>query len=178
MVVETNKIKLVDLRVYRKELGVEVDDEMPKALVYLNQYDGKYHNLLETSEEYPFMKRVPYSNTTTDNISFGTKLLVENPSQIETVGICAIECKDPFIEEVRKEKYRDIKEIEDMILYSDLYFKDRVGIIKRRSNQKDKKRKLARILNRDWERNCHYQDNIFLVGAEIKNSKNKAKSKK
>ena len=111
MVVETNKIKLVDLRVYRKELGVEVDDEMPKALVYLNQYDGKYHNLLETSEEYPFMKRVPYSNTTTDNISFGTKLLVENPSQIEDVGICAIECKDPFIEEVRKEKYRDIKEI-------------------------------------------------------------------
>ena len=47
MLVETNKIKLVDLRVYRKELGVEVDDEMPKALVYLNQNDGKYHNLLE-----------------------------------------------------------------------------------------------------------------------------------
>ena len=45
MVVETNKIKLVDLRVYRKELGVEVDDEMPKALVYLNQYDGKYYKV-------------------------------------------------------------------------------------------------------------------------------------
>lgn len=65
-----------------------------------------------------------------------------------------------------------------MILYSDLYFKDRVGIVERRSNQKDKKRKLAKILNRDWEKNCHYQDNIFLVGAEIKNSKNKAKLKK
>ena len=178
MVVKTDNIKLVDLRVYRKELGVEVDYEMPKALVIYNTSDERYHNLFDQNETYPFMKRVPYTNTTVDHISYGTKLLVENPSLIEDIGICAIECNDQFIEEIRKENYRDIKEIEDMVLSSELYFKDRVKIVENRINSGSKKRKLAKILHKDWEKNCHYQDNMFIVQYEIKKAKNKTKIKK
>ena len=46
MRIRTKDLELVDLRVYRKDLGVEVDLDMPKAIVRKNPEDGLYYNVV------------------------------------------------------------------------------------------------------------------------------------
>lgn len=163
-IIKTSKIELVDLRLYSKGQGVEVDDQMPKALVYYDETDNKYHNVIMQEETYPLLRRLPYSSTTANGVDFGTKLLVEDQSQIEEVGICAILSDDPFIDEIRKQPDIHIRELEDIMLNSSLYFKDRIRIIERRVNEEIKiPRKIRKKVSEDYERNCHYQNQIFYI---------------
>ncbi len=164
MVIETSKIELVDLRLYRKGLGVEVDDLMPKALVYYDEKDNKYHNVIVPEETYPLMRRMPYANTTLSGVDFGTKLSIDDQNQIEEIGICAIVCNDSFMDEIRKQTYIYVEDIEEKMLYSKLYFKDRIRIIERRINEGIKvPKKLKKMVSEDYESNCYYQDQIFCI---------------
>lgn len=163
-IIKTSKIELVDLRLYRKGQGVEVDDQMPKALVYYNKTDNRYHNVIMPEETYPMLRRLPYSSTTANGVDFGTKLLVDDQSQIEEVGICAILSDDPFLGQIRTKSYINYEELEEAMLYSSLYFKDRIRIIERRVQEGIKiPRKIRTKVSEDYEKNCNYQDQIFYI---------------
>ena len=169
--IETSKINLVDLRLYWKEEGVLVDNIMPKALVVYDKSDNKYHNIIVPEETYPLIKRLPYSNTTSYGLEYGTKLIAEDPSQINESCICGI---DLFIEDLKKQPYIEMEELEDKMLYSNLYFKDRIRIIEKRINNSIKvPKKLRKKVSADWEKNCNYQDQIFLIRDEIKKLRKK-----
>lgn len=159
---------------YIKKLGVEVDEEMPKAIVFFNKNDNKYHNAIVPNETYPLMKRVPYGNSNFNGVEFGTKVAVEDPSQIDDIGICAIECNDEFMDKIKETEYIDIEELEEKMLCSDLYFKDRIRIIEQRINNGIKvKKKVKKLVSEDWEANCHYMDQIFYIREENKKVKMK-----
>lgn len=163
MKVKTNSLKLVDLRLYRKNFGVEVDENMPKAIVYLDNKDNNYHNIINTKETYPFLTRTPYTNTMNNGVVYGTKLFVQDPSQIEEIGICAIECQDDFMSNIYSQEYIDINDLKKKIIESTLYFKDRVEIIKELINDGYIKRKRRKLIERDFEKNFHYIEQLCKI---------------
>ena len=166
---KTSEIKLVHLRLYIKGEGAEIDSSMPKALVIYNEEDNKYHNIIIPEETYPLLKRLPYSNTTISGEEYGTKLIAVDPNQKDETCICAILTDDKFMSELKEQIYIEMKDLEDKILYSNLYFKDRIRIIEKRINNGVKvPKKLKRLISEDWERNCHYQDQVFFVKDERK----------
>lgn len=168
MKIKTKNLELVDLRVYRKELGVEVDENMPKAIVIKNEVDGLYYNIVSPDETYPIMKRIPYSSYTKFNTEFGTKLSVINKEQIKEKGICGIIINNDFIEQIKQKELIDEKDLEDRILKSDIYFKDRIRIIEQRVNNSRRKRKYLKIAYNDWDKNCHYNSVVTNLKDEDK----------
>lgn len=158
MKIEVSKLVLADLRIYDKKFGVEVDFDMPKVL--LIEKDGVYHNVFNEEEVYPLCKRLPYSNTTLDGDSYGTKLSVNEKELEKNIGLCAIEDDKTSILEDCNSSYIDLKNLEDKVINSDLFFKDRATILYKRANEltsKRKARKLMKLVERDYEKLKHYE---------------------
>ena len=149
--IKTDNIKLIDLRFYDKNLGVEVDDNMPKAIAYYNSDEKRYYNVIEPYESYPAFKRIPYSNTMTSGIEYGSKLYVEDPNQIDDLGICAIECNDELIKDL----------------------KDKASIAVKKLEQRRNRKKLFRIINKDREKNDAYARKLFYINSQIAKIKQK-----
>lgn len=171
--IKTDNIKLIDLRFYDKNLGVEVDDNMPKAIAYYNSDEKRYYNVIEPYESYPAFKRIPYSNTMTSGIEYGSKLYVEDPNQIDDLGICAIECNDELIKDLKANPSIEMNDIEKFILSSDMYFKDKASIAVKKLEQRRNRKKLFRIINKDREKNDAYARKLFYINSQIAKIKQK-----
>lgn len=146
--IDTKNLYLAELKRCDKDKGVELMD--PLSYVFVFQQNDSFYNVF-TKEEYPTYGRVPYSNNTTTGEAYGTKVKLLN--NVDVSGPCYlltnIKCEDLFDEDSV-----DLKEIEDYILNSSYFFKDRVdiaikrlidfkhpfkmiGIIKRENSQKE-----------------------------------------
>lgn len=172
MRIRTKDLELVDLRVYRKDLGVEVDLDMPKAIVRKNPEDGLYYNVVTKEEKYPLMERVPYSSYTSFSTEFGTKLNVINKKAMKEQGICGIIVDNDFIREIKQNMFIEQEELEEKILKSSMYFKDRIKIVEERINSTRRKRKYLKIARNDWDKNCHYEDVVASLNEDDKKSSN------
>ncbi len=159
MEILTDKLHLVDIRFYKKEYGVELPNEelTPKAIIYEN--NGEYANVI-TGEKLPFLTKSPYTNSTKSGVSYGTKLFVKTPDMIEAEGICYVEIENAMIDEIKKDSIIKYHNLEEKILYSKLYFKDRIRIIEERVDNGIQPRKMKKLAKIDWEKNCVFKEKL------------------
>lgn len=166
----TKTLHLVNIRFYDKNRGIEVEDEdlVPKAIIF--EKNQHYYNII-TGEELPYLIKAPYTNCTKTGVTYGNKYFVKNPDMIDDKGICYVETTDPFIEKIKEKDFITQKEIEEEILYSKLYFKDRIGIIEERVNEGIKPRKMKKLAHIDWEKNCAFKERLDKIRDENKSIK-------
>ncbi len=160
IMLDTKNLFMAEIRFYDAEKGLEKEDErlVPKTIVYKrnNECYGVVIN-----ERLPLVK----SSTITlgDYIPFSE---IKNPELMDEKGICYVEVESSFIEEIKKQDKISIRELENRILNSDIYFKERIHIIESRVNLSNKGingikgLKLRRMAHRDWDKNCHFKQKL------------------
>lgn len=171
VMLNTKNLFLADIRFYDVNKGIEKESKklVPKAILSkVNQY---YFNVIN-GQRLPYISG--YGNDKEGCVAFGE---IKNPELMDEKGICYVETKDKFIDEIKKQDQISIRQLEEKILYSDLYFKDRIQIIENRINLTKKgiygikNRKLAKLAEKDWDKNCHYRDKLDQLGNRIQKVK-------
>lgn len=124
----TKDIKLAELKFYNKEEG-GVELTPVQSYGWLVKLGDGYLNVLNPYEEFPVLERVPYSNCSQYGLEYGTKM--RPLTECSESGPCWIIGKDSLadftsLEEVNRQ------ELEDIVLSSSLFFKDRYPIVKKR----------------------------------------------
>ena len=141
----TSDLYLAEVKYANKEKGIEVMEPISYAFVY--HQDDSFYNVI-TKEEHPTYERVPYPNRTIDGEDYGTKVRLVN--DIDKSGECYLlisNCKGLFKEDkVSKDT------IDEYILNSTYYFKDRVGIAINRLVEFKKLFKMIRIIRNEYSK--------------------------
>lgn len=158
----TSDLYLAEVKYADKEKGIEVMEPISYAFVY--HKDNSFYNVI-TKEEYPTYERVPYPNSTID---YGTKVKLLN--DIDNTGECylltGIKCRELF----EKDKVQ-LETIEDYILNSSCYFKDRVDIAIKRLTDLKQPLKMIRIIRNETNK----KDEIDEYFRERERSRQKVK---
>ena len=124
--VDVSRIKLAQLRKYdARRKASEIPDK--KAYAVMVEVNGTYVNVLNPLEELPVYGRTPYANTTRDGMhEFGNKIVLLNGEEKD--GPCYILETTDMEHELHKEKVT-IKDIENYVLNSKLFFVDRIKLL-------------------------------------------------
>ncbi len=142
----TSDLYLAEVKYADKEKGIEVMEPISYAFVY--HKDNSFYNVI-TKEEYPTYERVPYPNRTMDGEDYGTKVKLLNG--VAATGECylltSINCRELF-----KEDKAYLETIEDYILNSSYYFKDRVDIAIKRLVDLKQPFKMIRIIRDEYSK--------------------------
>ncbi len=161
----TSDLYLAEVKYADKEKGIEVMEPISYAFVY--HKDNSFYNVI-TKEEYPTYERVPYPNRTIDGEDYGTKVKLLN--DIDNTGECylltGINCRELF----EKDKVQ-LETIEDYILNSSCYFKDRVGVAIKRLTDLKQPLKMIRIIRNETNK----KDEIDEYFRERERSRQKVK---
>lgn len=128
--------------------GIEVTP--PASFVVIYGVDGYYFNTLSSLEEFPTFERVPGTTNSYGDEYFGTKVRVLSESC--STGPCwlindEVDIQDAFAGEVVTRS-----EIEQYVLDSPLYFKDRLDIAKDRLLKFEQPFKMARMVRKEREK--------------------------
>ena len=130
MKIKTNSLFLAELKYYSKEVnGIEIGDAFSYS--FLIQKDNNFINVFDVYENYPVFERVSYSNCTKEGIEYGKKVILKN--NIDESGPCYVllkNGKDIFLDD--EILYDDLKKY---VLNSDLFFKERIEIMKNNKNE-------------------------------------------
>ena len=126
------KIKVENIKVAEiREFDVEHNGVAMNfySYLFLLEKDGVYINPFDVFEDYPIYKRLPYSNTTLDGEDFGSKIKLIHGEEKD--GPCIVLSTKKF------SNFTDLKEfsleqLENIVLLSSRYFKDREKIVKER----------------------------------------------
>ena len=127
-----DKIYIAGVRYFDKEHnGIELGDNLTYVIVAKKGRGKKavYYNVFDNTETYPVFKRSKYySNYTKNGEAYGTKMVLRSGKA--TSGPCWILeeklSEDKFDEEIT------INELEELMIESDKYFKDRKNLIYKR----------------------------------------------
>lgn len=161
----TRDLYLAEVKYADKEKGIEVMEPISYAFVY--HKDNFFYNVI-TKEEYPTYERVPYPNRTIDGEDYGTKVKLLN--DIDTTGECylltGIKCRELF-----EKDSVGLETIEDYILNSSCYFKDRVGVAVKRLADLKQPLKMIRIIRTETSK----KDEIDEYFRERERSRQKVK---
>lgn len=127
---------IVGLRFYDKNYGKKgalvLSDNLSYLIVTKSNVEGNnnYYNVFNRKESYPVFKRTNYANYRSNGEAYGTQMeLVSDGGFLES-GPCWL------MQEQLPEEFGDeisLKTLEDLVLKSDKYFKDRENIAKRRN---------------------------------------------
>lgn len=127
---------IVGLRFYDKDHGKDgalvFSDNLSYLIVTKSKVEGNnnYYNVFDKKETYPLFKRTNYANYRSNGEAYGTKMeLVSDGGFLET-GPCWL-VQEQLPEELGDEV--SLKTLEDLVLKSDKYFKDREIIAKKRN---------------------------------------------
>ena len=142
----TSDLYLAEVKYADKEKGIEVMEPISYAFVY--HQDNSFYNVI-TKEEHPTYERVPYPNRTIDGEDYGTK--VRLLSDIDTNGECYLLTRTKCSELFKKDSV-ELDTIEDYILNSTYYFKDRVGIAINRLTELKQPFKMIRIIKNEYSK--------------------------
>lgn len=145
--ISSNCIKMVDLRYYVDGKGIELGDALSKG-VLVDFGNGRYVNPFCISDIYPIFKRDFSSNTTVDGHSFGTRVC--HVSNKLVTGPCWILDNKDFSEVIGKSEI-SLEDLENYILTSNEFYKDRIRIAEKRLFKGKKKHKMMRIIAHDEE---------------------------
>lgn len=171
IMINTKDLFMAEIRFYDAEKGLEREDEslVPKTIIYKrnNECYGVVIN-----ERFPLVKS---SKITLGNyIPFSE---IKNPELMDEKGICYVEVESSFIKEIKKQDKISIRELEDRMLNSDIYFKDRTHIIEGRMNLSNKGinkirwLKFRRIAHIDCKKNCHFRKKLEQLNKQKKLAK-------
>lgn len=139
-------LRLAELKYYdHKHNGIEVSE--PLSYIVLVKIGDRYFNALDPVEELPTFERVPGTTNSYGDDYFGTKvrLLTDGCS----TGPCWLITNE---RNLSREFYGDEvskRQIEDYILMSPLFFKDRIDIAKERVKSFERPYRMASIISRD-----------------------------
>lgn len=145
--IKTSRIKLADLRFFDSEYnGVELSDSQSKGILVDLTGNGDYSNLFCLMEAYPVFKRAPVSNVTLEGVSYGTKLY--HVSNKIVTGPCWVLSSEDFSQIFNKDTVT-LREIENYILSSGEFFKDRAEIAQKRISEGNNSLRMSMIIERD-----------------------------
>lgn len=148
MIFDRNKLHLAEVKYFDiKHNGIELTD--PASLVIIYETMHGYINPLCHYEEFPTFKRsnVPNYNGSLDEY-FGTKV-VQLTDEASTGPCWLIRDNDDF-----KDKLDDqvtVEELEEYVLASPYYFKDRLEIAKARLRNFERPFAMTKIIRKDKE---------------------------
>ena len=125
-------LAIAGIRYYDHENnGIELSDNLSYVVLARvgEGKDARYFNIFDITESYPVFERSKcYANYTIDGEAFGTKMIYRG-GYLES-GPCYV-----LEEQLPEEIFDDVvskEELEDYILKTERYFKDRVDIASRR----------------------------------------------
>ena len=149
--IKVDQLKLAELKYYdAEENGVEVSQ--PLSYIVLLQNGDDYVNLLAPEENYPvFRRNSHYTNYCSSGETYGSKVvLIGNEERLET-GPCWVLCDDDFSEKLVKKlgEVITIRDVQQYVLDSNYYFKDRLDIASVRSRGLSERRKMNQIVRKD-----------------------------
>lgn len=136
---------MVDLKHYVDGKGVEHCDSVSKG-VLVDFGNGRFVNPFCISDNYPIFERSYSSNVTCDGHSFGTR--VHHISNKLITGPCWILSNKDFSEVIGKDEI-SLEDLENYILSSDDFYKDRIRIAEKRLFNGKKKHRMMRIISHD-----------------------------
>ena len=126
-------IKIAELKFFDKDhFGIEVSEVQSYGLIAEVEgvIDSVYLNLLNPFQEYPIFERIPYCNCNSDGVEYGAKVISVGKEELET-GPCWVIGKENLFEVLGKEDVEK-EDIEDFVLKSPFYYKDRMSLVKNR----------------------------------------------
>lgn len=157
VMLNTRSLFMVDVRFYDINSGIEVEREELIAKAIVLKVNKDYFNAI-IGERYPYIEG--YGQRKDSYISFGR---IKNKELMKEKGICYVKTNSSFMDELKRKEQISMRELEDKILNSNIYFKDRVYIAESRIklNQRKikfpNKIKMLRIINSDNYKNNHFK---------------------
>lgn len=146
---DASKIKLAQVRYFDVERnGCEIPPT--KAYVILLEDNGTYMNVFSLEDHVPVYSRVPYSNTTRDGEDFGTKIVLSSGEVQE--GMCYVLdslSSDSLFGDKKTVSYESLK---NYVLNSDLFFPDRISLLRKEKRNLRTKFRIAKQYKSDLER--------------------------
>ncbi len=156
--IKTEKLHLVDMKFYDgKKVELDNLEDIPKVVVY--EYKGNYFNII-TGATLPYLERVPYGNYLSDGTGYGTKLIAKNMDLLEEKGLCYVESKEYFLDEIKNKKWVSKEELEDKMLNSRLYFKDRPQIMQEKAGRGQQVKRFLKTIQKDMEKNYNFHKRV------------------
>lgn len=145
---DTNTMRLAELKYYSKEdNGVEVSS--PLSLGVFMLLGGQWFNVFDVSDDSIIFERLKYyGNVTSDGLEYGSKLKVVSDEEKDVSGPCWILDDEPFSKTIGKDIVT-VKEIEDYLLDSKEYFKDRNDIAHQRLLSWSEPARMVSIIKKD-----------------------------
>ncbi len=138
-------IKSADLRYYVDGMGIEMSDSLSKV-VLVDFGNGRYINPFCISDDYPIFKRSHVSNLTEDGHAFGLK--VYHVSNSLVTGPCWVLDNNDFSECIGKDEI-SFEDLENYILSSDDFYKDRFKIAEKRLFSGKRPFRMRKIIKQD-----------------------------
>ena len=130
MKINTKDLRIAEVR-YFDTLHNGVLVPSVEAYVLLQKIGDQYVNVFHPEVEYPIYERVPYSNTTMDGWDFGTKIIQVSGECKD--GLCYVMARTP-IQDVLRVNQITREELEKVILKSNVFFIDRIDLLKKQKN--------------------------------------------
>ena len=145
MKISIDKVRRADLRYYDDEHhGIELTDSQSKAI--LVDLGFGYLNLFNLGEGYPVFDRSKFTNISSAGEDYGTKMIPL--SENFDTGPCWVLEAVNMRNELKK-AFVSIEDIENYILESSDFYKDRTEIARRRIRHLEHPVKMVRIINAD-----------------------------
>lgn len=130
MKMKTNQLRIAEVRYFDTyHNGILVPSQ--ETYTFLYKMGNQFINVFTPEIEYPVYERVPYSNVTKDGWEFGTKILLVSGECQD--GLCYVMERTP-IEDVLRVDEITKEELEDVVLKSNLFFINRIDLLKRQKN--------------------------------------------
>ena len=145
-----DKLHLAELKYFdMQNNGIELSEPASYVVVYEIE-DGKFLNALDPFEELPTFERIPCTtNIYGGQDYYGSKIRVLTDNY--STGPCWLLCDEKFRRSLPGMEI-PLSEIENYVLDSSLYFKDRLDIAKKRLRKFEQPFKMARIVRCDKEK--------------------------
>ena len=124
--IQTNRLKLAQLRYFdEKRNATEIPQK--KGYAFLVENNGEYVNILNLENSLPVYGRCLYTNTTMDGEDYGTKIFLVS-GEVKS-GLCFV--MEPVnVSQIFQCSEVSLKDLEQYILNSDLFFIDRLELLK------------------------------------------------
>ena len=157
-----DSLKLAELKYYdHKHNGIEVSE--PLSYIVLVQVGDRYFNALDPIEELPTFERVHGTTNSYGDDYYGTKVRLVTDGC--STGPCWLISTDYDIQKKFEGEEVTKRELEDYVLNSRDYFKDRYDIAFNRLYRGERLFKMLDIINKDITKKRNI-DRFFDIKAE------------
>ena len=123
---DVERIKMAQIRYFdanRQATEIPIN----KAYAIMINVNGSYVNMLNPGEELPVFARSKYPNVAKDGSEYGSRIYLVNGELQD--GLCFVLEHGDMFHEFHKDLV-SLREIEEYVLNSDLFFADRIKLLK------------------------------------------------